>query len=264
NSKIQENIAIDEQRSVPIDKAMAQGATALFGEKYGDNVRVITFDKDFSIELCGGTHVNSTGEIGLFKIISEGSVAAGIRRVEGITAEAAVDYVQNQLHVFGELKKLIKNPKDPVKGLQALLKENAELKKELQSFSAQKINDIKNTLGDKVEQLNGIEFISEHVELNSAEAVKQLSFDYIRQKNNTVLLIGAELNQKPHLSLIISEEIVKQYDMNASKIIRELAKEIKGGGGGQNYYATAGGNDASGLKNALDKAKEIIQSSMSA
>jgi alanyl-tRNA synthetase len=258
NEKIRENILLQEDRNVPIEEAKSRGAMALFGEKYGDSVRVITFDKNYSVELCGGTHVKATGEIGLFKIISESSVAAGVRRVEAITSSAAEAFFNGKLQLLEEVNTMLKNPKDTIKGLQNVLDENTRLKQELESLLNQKAKLIKAELMQKIVKLGDINMITEVVELPNAEVIKNLSFEMKNSMDNLFLLLGAEVDGKPLISLTISDNLVKDKNLNATAIIRILAKEIQGGGGGQPFYATAGGKNLAGLKSAIEKGKGLI------
>ena len=259
NEKIRENIALDEKRNVPIKQAQDMGATALFGEKYGDFVRVITFDPSYSMELCGGTHVNSTGQIGIFKIVSESAVAAGVRRIEAITAGNAEKYFSDQTEELRGVKELLKNPKDLSKSVQQLLDENAALKKKLESFVIEKARQIKNELLNKGADVNGIRLIAEQVDIDNAEAIKTISFELKNQLQDSVILLGAEIEGKAHLSLIISENLVKEKKLDASQLIRELARDIQGGGGGQPFYATAGGKNAAGIPLALERVKNYLK-----
>ncbi|WP_304064471.1 alanine--tRNA ligase [Pedobacter glucosidilyticus] len=258
NEKIRENIALKEERNVPYQKAIESGVTALFGEKYGDFVRVITFDDHYSKELCGGTHVKATGQIGYFKIVSESAVAAGVRRIEAITAIAAEQFIQEQNQLLASLKELLKNPKDLAKSVEALLEENNKLKKEVEKSVSEKASAMKNALKDKAQEINGIQFIAEIVDLPHADAVKNLAFQLKDVLDNLFLVIGATFDGKPNLTVMLSDNLVKDKGLNASNIVRELAKEIQGGGGGQPFYATAGGKNADGLKSALDKAKAYL------
>lgn len=258
NEKIRENIALNEQRNVPIAKAAEMGAMALFGEKYGEYVRVITFDPSYSVELCGGTHVKATGEIGLFKITSESSVAAGVRRIEAITGIGAENLMRGQNKELSEIKSLLKNPNDPLKGIQSLLDEQENLRKLIESLIQEKAQTIKSELKQKVTHVNGINFIAEKIELASADAVKNISYDLKNQIENLILLLGTEIDGKPHVSLIISDNLVKDKNLNASNLIRTIAKEIQGGGGGQPFYATAGGKDVSGLEKAIQVGRELL------
>jgi alanyl-tRNA synthetase len=237
---------------------MELGATALFGEKYGEYVRVITFDKNYSVELCGGTHVGATGEIGLFRIISESSVAAGVRRVEAVTGAAAERLLRNQHRELSELKSLLNNPKDSVKGLQTLLDEQDALRKQLESLYAEKASTVRDALKSKAVDMNGITIIADTVSLPSAELIKSISYDLRNQSENMAILLGAEIDGKPHLSLVFSDALVQSKNLNASNIIRTIAKNIEGGGGGQPFYATAGGKDSSGLQKAIAEGVAIL------
>ena len=258
NEKIRENIALNEVRNVPVKQAMDMGATALFGEKYGDFVRVITFDPKFSSELCGGTHVNATGEIGFFKIISESAVAAGVRRIEAITAGNVEAHFRLQDEQLLSLMELLKHPKDLILRVKQLLNENQELADKVQLFIHAQAQLAKIDLLKKIKEVNGIMLIAEKIELNSADAIKNISFELKNQVENLFFLAGAEVDGKAHLSLIISDNLVKEKKFDATKIIRELAKEIQGGGGGQAFYATAGGKNTSGIDAALEKVKMFL------
>ncbi len=258
NSKIRENIPLNEKRNVPIKQALEYGATALFGEKYGDFVRVITFDPSYSVELCGGTHVKATGEIGYLKIVSESSVAAGVRRIEAVTASKAEQYVNERLAVGENLAIILKNPKDLVKAVETLLEEKTALQKVLEKFEAEKVQQIKIDLLSKVKQVNGYNAIIEKVDISTAESVKTLAFELKNQVENLFGVLAAEIDGKPQIAVVISDNLVKDKGLNASNIVRELAKEIQGGGGGQPFFATAGGKNMSGLDSVLEKAKSII------
>ena len=259
NEKIRANIPRNELRNMPIAEAMALGATALFGEKYGDFVRVIEFDKDFSIELCGGTHVPSTGTIGLFKITSESAVAAGVRRIEAITGKAALDFLNGKLYELQQIDEITKSNTDVVKGVYNLIEENNKLRRELDKLAGFQVNLLKDQLRNEAGRVGDIQFIGKVVDIASADAMKNLVFDLKREMENLYLVLGAVINDKPLLTIAISENLVKEKNLNAGSIIREAAKEIKGGGGGQPFYATAGGNDVSGLDKAILKAKEYIE-----
>jgi alanyl-tRNA synthetase len=258
NKKIRENIPLDERKNVPINTAMEMGAMALFGEKYGDEVRVITFDPSYSVELCGGTHVNATGEIGMLKILSESSVAAGVRRVEAVTGEGAEEYISEKEKQTDQIKRLLKNAKDPVVAITQLLAEQEELKNKLEHFSNENAKALRDELKEKVQVINGFNVIAEQIKIDNADSVKSISYDLRKSIPNLILLIAANIQEKPHLSLIISDELQKDKKLDASKMIRELAREIKGGGGGQPYYATAGGKEINGLSNAIQKGIELF------
>ena len=258
NMKIMENIPLKEQRNVRYPDAIASGVTALFGEKYGDYVRVITFDDNFSKELCGGTHVKATGEIGFFKILSESAVAAGVRRIEAITSFNSLNYIQEQSKMVQDVKDLLKNPKDLTKSIADLLEENNRLKKDQEKAVLQKASGLKQGLADKAQTINGINFIAERVELPNADAVKNLAYQIKDIVSDLFLVLAADIDSKPNLTVMLSENLVKEKGLNAGNIVRELAKEIQGGGGGQPFFATAGGKDVSGIDRALEKAKSFI------
>jgi alanyl-tRNA synthetase len=259
NSKIRENIPLNEQRNVPIAEAKQHGAMALFGEKYGEFVRVITFDKNHSVELCGGTHVKSTGEIGFFKIVSESSVAAGVRRIEAVTANAAENFVHEQLTQLEEVKQLLGSPQTLSKTVEKVLEENSALKKQLEQFELKQVSVLKNVLAGEVQNINGINFIARNVELSSADYVKKLAFDLRQTVDNLFLVLAAEIDGKPQLTVMLSDNLVAEKSLNATQIVKELAKEIQGGGGGQPFYATAGGKNAAGLANIPAKAEAFVK-----
>jgi alanyl-tRNA synthetase len=257
NTKVRENIALNEQRNVPIQQAKDQGATALFGEKYGDFVRVITFDKNYSVELCGGTHVKATGEIGYFKVIAESAVAAGVRRIEAISADKAEAFFNQQSADLHQVKTLLNNPKDIVKGVEQLLEENQKLSKQIELFYAEKAQAVKKELLNKIVKVGDINTIIQEVDL-PADAIKNISFELKNQITNLYLVLVTANGGKPHLSIIISENLVADKGLNVISIIRNLAKEIQGGGGGQPFYATAGGKNADGIPSLLQKAAQVI------
>jgi alanyl-tRNA synthetase len=241
-----------------ISDAKKTGAMALFGEKYGEIVRVVTFDKHFSVELCGGCHVKSTGQIGYFKISSEGAVAAGIRRIEAITSVKAEEHFERQSQMIEEVKHLLKGPKDLVKSIAALVDENHELQKQLQAFFKEKAAGIKKELIDKIEKKGAVNFLAANIKLDSAEEIKNILFELKNEVEDLFCVIGASVNGKPSISVIISENIVKEKNVNAGQIVRELAKHINGGGGGQPFYAQAGGSKNEGLEIAIEKAKLLL------
>ncbi|WP_109829920.1 alanine--tRNA ligase [Reichenbachiella versicolor] len=260
NSKIRENIKLNEQRNVPIEDAKKQGAMALFGEKYGDFVRVITFDKNYSVELCGGTHVQATGQIGSLKIISEGSVAAGVRRIEAITADKAEEYNNVQEGVLKQVSEILNNPKDVVKAIESLVNERAELAKAIESVNADKTKEQKVTLAKNIEEYNSYKILVSEASFPDAESLKKISFEFKNEIENLIMVLAANISGKPQISVVVSENLVSTLDLHAGKMVKELAKEIKGGGGGQPFFATAGGKDISGLSQVIVKAKELIKS----
>ncbi|EMS31694.1 Alanyl-tRNA synthetase [Mariniradius saccharolyticus AK6] len=258
NAKIRENIALYEQRNVPIAEAKKQGATALFGEKYGDFVRLITFDPQFSVELCGGTHVSATGVIGLFKIVSESSIAAGVRRIEAITAKTAEDFVNSQLELIKEIGEMLKSPRDLKKSVETLVQERNELKKEIEFLHAQQAAAIKQQLIAAKEQRNGFNLIISQVKLPSAESLKKLAYELKNEVADVVVVLAAEIEGKPQIAVILQESLVDSLGLNAGQMVRDLAKEIQGGGGGQPFFATAGGKDLAGLPKVVQKAIEMF------
>ena len=255
NNKIRENILLDEKRSVPIEQAQNMGAMALFGEKYGDHVRVIKFGE--SVELCGGTHVNATGNIGLFKISSESAIAAGVRRIEAITATKALAFYKSQNVLIEEITEVLKNTKDIIKSIKSLQEENAELSKQIAQFNKEKAGNLQESLMKNMQQINGINFITAKVDLDAA-TVKDLCFAMKNSIDNLFLVLGYEADEKAGLSVVLSENLVSEKGLDASKIVREIAKEIQGGGGGQAFFATAGGKNPAGIESAFTKAKELI------
>lgn len=258
NQKIRENIALDEKRNTPIEEAKKMGAMALFGEKYGEFVRVITFDKDFSVELCGGTHVPQTGHIGFLKILTESSVAAGVRRIEAVTADRAEQYIADQVQLVNEVKEVLKNPKDPLKAITALVAERSKLAKEIEGLLAEKGKLVKSELKAKVVSENGINILIEEVEMPSADILKKLSFELKNEIDKLVMVLAANIEGKPQISVVVDDALIKQYDLHAGNMVKELAKEIRGGGGGQPFFATAGGSDVTGLSRVPAAAKKML------
>ena len=257
NKKIRENANLEEKRAIPMDEAKELGAMMLFGEKYGDAVRVIKFGE--SVELCGGTHAEATGQIGLLKIVSEGAVAAGIRRIEAITAARAEKYVNDQLGLLQTIKDTIKGSKDVVESIATLMKQNNELSKQIEDFQRESLKIVKANLKSKVMMERGVNIIAERVEVDNAGLLKDLVFQLKAEIENLFLVIGADIDGKPMLTVMISDNVVADKDLHAGKIVREAGKEIKGGGGGQPFYATAGGKDVNGLQAAIEKARSFIR-----
>ncbi len=260
NAKVRENIPLEESRFTPYEEAIKMGATALFGEKYGDHVRVITFDKDFSRELCGGTHVKATGEIGFFKISAESSVAAGVRRIEALSGAKAEAYINDALASIKEVKSLFKNPKDVAKAVAAAVEENNELRKQLESMQMAQAAQITASIRDTAEDLGGVKYISKRLKVSDAAMIKKIAFDLKREISSLVLVLGAEINGKAHITIMIDDELVKSRSMNANEMIRSIASHIQGGGGGQPFYASAGGKNPDGLDKALSEARSLVES----
>lgn len=258
NAKIRENITLEERRNVPIKQALELGATATFGEKYGDFVRMIIYDPAYSVELCGGTHVPATGQIGLFKFVSEGSVSAGVRRVEAVTGEKALQLLREQGEVLDQLRELFKGQKDLVKSVSALMDEKLALQKRIEVLENEKLQSLKQELLSKVVAQNGHHILVSKVSVPNADALKQLAYDLKAKVDNLFCVLGAEIGGKPQLAVMIADSLVAEKQLHAGNIVKELAREIKGGGGGQPFFATAGGNDLSGLDAALEKGKHVL------
>ncbi len=256
NNKIRQNIAMEEFRDMPMDMARKLGAMALFGEKYGDSVRVIKFGD--SVELCGGTHVSATGNIGICKIISETSIAAGIRRIQAYTGRGAEDYINSLIGILKDVTAILDGPNDLKQTILSMSEQNTELRKKVEEFSRHEVKRIKNNLKDKVVEKEGINFIAEKISADTSGVVKDVAFQLKNEIENLFLVLAAEISGKVHLSVMISDSLVKSKQFHAGKIVKELAKEIKGGGGGQPFFATAGGSDPSGIPEALRKSEELI------
>jgi alanyl-tRNA synthetase len=255
NARIEGQLPLQEQRNIPMKEALESGAMALFGEKYGDTVRTIKFGQ--SVELCGGTHVKNTSDIWHFKIKSESAVAAGIRRIEAITSDAVKDfYFENNRSLY-EIKDALGNAQDPVKAVTSLQEENADLRKQVAQLLKEKAKNLKGALAQELETVNGVRFLAKKIDLDAA-GIKDLSFEMGQNQDDLFLLFGTEQNGKALLSCYISKEVVASKNLNAGTIVRELGKFIQGGGGGQPFFATAGGKNPNGIAEALEKAKGYL------
>ena len=258
NKKIRENIPV-VITEMDKDEAMKLGAMALFGEKYGDKVRVVVMDPGYSIELCGGTHVAFTGELGYFKLLSESAVAAGVRRVEAVSGAAALDIIQHQDATIASIKELLKNSKDLVKSIESLQSDNADLRKKIEQLEAKALQSVKTDLIAKAVDVNGVQFIGEQVDVSNADLLKKLAFDLKGSLNSYVAILTATISGKPFVAVTISDDVVAAKGLDAGRIIKEhIAPLIKGGGGGQKTLATAGGQDASGLTAVIEKVKGLL------
>ena len=255
NRRIEGKLPLQEQRNIPMQQAIDEGAMALFGEKYGDTVRAVRFGQ--SIELCGGTHVKNTGDIWHFKIVSEGAVAAGIRRIEAITSDAVKDFYFDNNRAYFEMRDLLNNAKEPVKALQNLQNENASLKKQIDALLKEKAKSVKGNLKNELTDINGVQFLAKKLDLDAA-GIKDVCFELGSQYDNLFLLFGAENNGKAILSCYISKALVASKDLNAGTIVRELGKYIQGGGGGQPFFATAGGKNPQGISEALKQGQSFL------
>lgn len=256
NLRIQDKINVKESRNIPLKEAEKSGAIMLFGEKYGDTVRMINFGK--STELCGGTHVKNTGDIWHFKIVSESAIASGIRRIEAITNDAVRDYYVEQDETFSKIKYSLKNPSDILKTVQGLQDENAKLKKEIEQLNKLKAASFKDDLIKQKEEINGVNFIAALLDADAA-SMKNIAFEIAGELDDLYFVGGSNVGGKALLTVYVAKNIVEEKGLNAGKIVRELGKFIQGGGGGQPFFATAGGKNPEGLKQALAEAKKMIQ-----
>jgi alanyl-tRNA synthetase len=259
NQKIRANINLHEAKNMLLEDAKAMGVTALFGEKYGEYVRVITFDPHFSKELCGGIHASATGKLGFFKIIAESGIAAGTRRIEAITADAAEDFIIEQLSTLHQVTEALKKPSDLIKSIYHLLEEKSSLEKKLLSYQDQEIRSIVENLHQHIRQVQGIQVLIEETKLPHVEALKQVALSFKSTKAPFFLTLTAIIDQQPHIALFISEDLVQKTQMNANIIIKELAILIQGGGGGQPFFAMAKGNDVSRITQVLATANLILE-----
>ncbi len=256
NARVQEHLPLIERRNIPFAQAVEEGAMALFGEKYGDSVRAIKFGE--SMELCGGIHVQNTADIWYFKIISESAVAAGIRRIEAITNKAVKEYFANQEHLMAEIAALLKNPQDVTKSVVSLQDENVKLKKQVEQLLKDKAKNLKGELDSQLENINGIDFLAVQVDLDAAGA-KDLAYELGNNKDNLFVVLATVNEDKPMLTCYVSKELVTSKGLNAGQVVRELGKYIQGGGGGQPFFATAGGKNTAGIPEALEKAREFVK-----
>jgi alanyl-tRNA synthetase len=258
NQKIRENIPV-VIKELPKEEAIQLGAMALFGEKYGDLVRVVIMDPKYSIELCGGTHVGATGELGFFKIKHESAVAAGVRRIEAVSGHAAEVFVNDHLQTLASIKETLKNPKDVAKAIESTLAEAADLRKKVEQFESRFLASLREEVVKKATVINGISFIGEVVEVSSADALKKLCFDLKQNFDEYVAVLCANVDGKASVAVGVSDKVVAAKGLDAGKIIKEhVAPLIKGGGGGQKTLATAGGQDVSGLEVVTEKVKGLL------
>ena len=256
NARITGKLPLEEFRNIPLDDAKKEGAIMLFGEKYGDKVRAIRFGQ--SIELCGGIHVQNTSDIWHFKITSEGGVAAGIRRIEAITAQASKEFFFNNTRDYVEIKEMFKNNESPIKNVKAVLAENNSLKKQVESLLKQKANNLKGELIKEIKTVNGINFIAKKLDLDQSN-IKDLLFEIGNEVDNLFFLAATEKDGKAMLTCYVSKELAKSSDIHAGTVVRELGKLIQGGGGGQPFFATAGGKNPAGIPAALEKVIDFVK-----
>ena len=261
NRLIRRNLPLEEFRSIPIANAREMGALAVFGEKYGDLVRVIKYGD--SIELCGGTHVAATGQIGFFKILSESSVSAGVRRIEAITADKAEEYINNTYRNLNEMVKILKSNKNLLESVRALVEENEGLKKETEKFAKESLRLFKERLKNESRMYRDIRVIIAPVIAEPAQ-IKDVAFQLKGEYARLVFIAGGVIAGKPHLTIMFSNNLVDEFGLNAGQIVREAAQEIKGGGGGQPFFATAGGSDPEGIEKAIKKAEKLVMYKLNA
>jgi alanyl-tRNA synthetase len=255
NARIKEELPLEEKRNIPYQQAIDQGAIALFGEKYGDAVRAIKFGN--SMELCGGTHVSNTSSIWHFIITSEGAVASGIRRIEAITGDAAKQYYIDRSNAFSALQKSLNNAQDPVKAVTSMQEQNSALQKQVAQLLKEKAKNLKGDLKNEVIELNGVHFLTKELDLDAA-GLKDLAFELGGEIDNLFILFGSKANDKALLTCYIDKQLVSSKGLDAGKIVRELGKHIQGGGGGQPFFATAGGKKPEGIAIALAQVKDYI------
>lgn len=258
NEKILANIPLIEERDVPLQEAIDRGAMALFGEKYGERVRVITYEPGFSTELCGGTHVSATGQIGLVKVVAESSVAAGVRRIEALTGKAALDYLNDKANALDTVKSHLRTTGDVLKAVEQLLEERSRLQKELEAIQAKQLKALAKELIADAAEKGGSYVLVREVEVPSADALKQLVFDLKALQPNGIYALAANIADKPSLAVIVGDAVPADRGADAGKIIKAMATHVKGGGGGQPHFATAGGKDVAGISAALKEAEHLI------
>jgi alanyl-tRNA synthetase len=258
NEKIRENIPV-VIKEMNKDDAMATGAMALFGEKYGDIVRVVIIDPEYSIELCGGTHVIHTGELGFFRIQHESAVGAGVRRVEAVSGKAAITSVNEQMQILEGVKELLKHPKDLTRSVEQLISENAQLRKDLERAEGKELEVLATQLKSQAQEINGVRFVGQQVNVSNADALKKLCFLLKKEITNYLIVLSANVEGKPYVAVMIDDAVAADKKLEAPKIIKDLiAPLIRGGGGGQKTLATAGGQDVSRIGEVAQQVKQLL------
>ena len=256
NERIRDNIKLQEDRNIPIEQAKESGAMMLFGEKYGDEVRMITFDKDYSVELCGGCHVDATGSIGLFKITSESAVAAGVRRIEAVTSVEAEAFINRELEELDQIRGLFKNPVNTAKNVYSLQEENKNLKKQIEEMMLAQASNLQDALSNDFEAVGNVHILLRKLALHDTNAIKTLAYNLMDKRENSIIGLGFEKDGKAQLMIVVSEDLTSTYQ--AGTMIRSAAKHIQGGGGGQAFYATAGGKNPAGIEAALEHIRSEV------
>ena len=257
NQLIRENNSRDERRELPMAEAESMGAIALFGEKYGDHVRVIKFGD--SVELCGGTHVESTGTIGQFIILSEGSISAGVRRIEAITASKAEEYVERQLKTLKEISSMFNNPADLKGAIDDLFAKYQQLTKQSEAYEKENAGKLKKELLSQIEPINGINFLAQQLKVDNSAILKDIAFQLKGEVENLFLVLAAEIDGKANVHVMISDNLLAEKGLNAGAIVRDLAKAVNGSGGGQPFYATAGGKEPAGIPVLIQNARKLLR-----
>jgi alanyl-tRNA synthetase len=253
---VRSNIKQKASEKVALKKALSMGAMALFGEKYGDSVRVVEFGD--SIELCGGTHTESTGGIGVIKVVSEGAIAAGVRRIEALTGVKAFEYINERLAAADDIALLLKTPGNIREGVEKLMSENAALRKTVEKLQARSAADALKAIENKVLDLKGVKYFSGEIEVDNPDILKTIAFDIRKKYPHSVVVLGSSSGGKANLAVAVSDSLVSEMKLNAVNIIKEIAGEINGGGGGQPFLATAGGKKPEGIHKAISKATDLI------
>ena len=263
NQKIRENILLEERRSIPIEEAKSAGATMLFGEKYGEKVRMITFDSNYSRELCGGCHVSQTGKIGFFNITQETSVAAGVRRIEAVTGATSESLITDQLDDYFATKKILKAQKGITSSVENLISENKRLSNEIDKLQLAKAGNLKDDLLKSVEPIGDLNFIGALVKIDDSKAIKNLVSQLETGTENAIIALGNESKGKAQIMIKVNQNLIDQYGLHAGELVKKISSHIQGGGGGQPFFASAGGSKPEGLKDAIKELKEILQTILS-
>jgi alanyl-tRNA synthetase len=253
---VRENYKSNIKDGISMSEAGAMGAMALFGEKYGDRVRVVSFGE--SVELCGGTHVENTGTIGIIKIVSEGAIAAGIRRLEAVTAIKAEEYINQKLTTIDEIAVLLKSTGNIRDSVEKLMSDNSALKSSIGKYQVQYASFVLQNIEDKAQIVNGIRFLSGQIETDSADLLKTIAAEAKKKSDNSVIVIGSAISGKASILVMVSDDLINERKINAINMIKEISAEINGGGGGQPFLATAGGKNPQGIEKAIKKAEEYL------
>jgi len=261
NSKIRMNIERKEYRNISMEEAKTQGAMMLFGEKYGEEVRMITFDSDYSVELCGGCHVKRTGDIGYFKLLSEGAIAAGIRRIEAVTGEGAAQWIDGQINELNQLKEVLKAPKDPQKAVASLQEELKSLRKEVETLLLKEASLEKESLLKSAQEVGGVRLIAQRSNMTDGKIIKQIVHQIVSEHDHIALVLGSIHDGKPMIHVAFSKNLLDKQ-LHAGEIVKSVSGLIQGGGGGQPFMASAGGSNAEGLDKAIQTAAQLITDKM--